>query len=131
MQKLDICPLFDAPAADTFHKAHICLLGDAAHASTRHQGSGAAIAIEDVFVLGTLVGDAKDAPSLEAVFTAYDIDLKPRTQKLVATSREASHLFAMALLGVGTNREAIKKKIEGRMSWMWNEDLTAEVHEAR
>ena len=34
----DLWALFDYPPADTFCKGRVCLLGDAAHASTPHQG---------------------------------------------------------------------------------------------
>ena len=38
MQKPDLWALFDYPPADTYFKGRVCLLGDAAHASTPHQG---------------------------------------------------------------------------------------------
>ncbi|RDW64794.1 hypothetical protein BP6252_10445 [Coleophoma cylindrospora] len=131
MQDLNTWALFDMPAVDVYYKGRVCLTGDAAHASTPHQGSGAAMAMEDAYVLGILLGDAKDPSSLQVAFAAYDNVRRPRTQKLVATSREASHLFSMELPGVGANREALKESIEGRMSWIWDEDLTSEVCAAR
>ena len=39
LQKPDIWALFDLPSAPTYFKGRICMLGDAAHASTPHNGT--------------------------------------------------------------------------------------------
>ena len=41
IEKPDVWGLFDYPAARTYYKGRTCLSGDAAHASTPHQGAGA------------------------------------------------------------------------------------------
>jgi len=41
MEKPDVWALFDHPPAPTYFKGRFALLGDAAHASTPHQGAGA------------------------------------------------------------------------------------------
>ncbi|RAL66883.1 hypothetical protein DID88_007665 [Monilinia fructigena] len=46
-------------------KGRIVLLGDAAHASTPHQGAGAGQAIEDAFILSNLLGDCAEVGILE------------------------------------------------------------------
>jgi 2-polyprenyl-6-methoxyphenol hydroxylase-like FAD-dependent oxidoreductase len=53
-----------------WHKGHVLLLGDAAHATTPHVGYGAGMAIEDAVVLGELAQGADDVEPLFAAFTA-------------------------------------------------------------
>ncbi|RYF44442.1 MAG: hypothetical protein EOO38_17910, partial [Cytophagaceae bacterium] len=57
LQKPDIWALFNHPPATTYYstKPLICLVGDAAHASTPHQGAGAGMCIEDVYILSQLL----------------------------------------------------------------------------
>ena len=50
----------------------MCLLGDSAHASTPHIGAGAAMAMEDEFLLSSLVGAIRDQMELEKAFRAFD-----------------------------------------------------------
>jgi 2-polyprenyl-6-methoxyphenol hydroxylase-like FAD-dependent oxidoreductase len=53
-----------------WHKGHVLLIGDAAHATTPHVGYGAGMAIEDAVVLGELVGRIEGGESLFDSFTA-------------------------------------------------------------
>lgn len=46
MEKPDEWALFEHPPAPTYVKGKLAILGDAAHASTPHQGAGAGMAIE-------------------------------------------------------------------------------------
>ncbi|KAL3448200.1 hypothetical protein BJX65DRAFT_276075 [Aspergillus insuetus] len=131
MTKTDIWALFDHPPADTYYKkAQICLLGDAAHATTPHQGSGAGMAIEDAFVLSRLLGHVREKSQLEAVFKAYDAVRRPRTQRLVETSRDAGYLYQFQKPGVGDNVEALRADLDGRMRWVWDIDLMEHLREA-
>lgn len=51
-----------------WHRGHVVLIGDAAHATTPHIGYGAGMAIEDAVVLGRMVGQFD---GVEALFTAF------------------------------------------------------------
>ncbi|TKA61886.1 hypothetical protein B0A49_11478 [Cryomyces minteri] len=131
MQKPDVWALFDHPPAPTYTKGRICLLGDAAHASTPHQGSGAGMAIEDAYVLSSLLGEISKPEELESVFKAYDTSRRGRTQKLVNTSREAGQLYEFELPGVGDDVEKFRENIEHRMAWIWTADLQGQLNEAK
>jgi len=103
LKKRDKWGLFDHPPARTYCGGRkICLLGDCAHASTPHQDAGAGMAIEDAAVLATLLAQIEepDPTVLEKVFTAYDAVRRPRTQRLVTTSRAAGLLYGLQLPGV-------------------------------
>jgi len=53
-----------------WHKGHVLLIGDAAHATTPHVGYGAGMAIEDAVVLGELIGTIDEVEPLFEAFTA-------------------------------------------------------------
>lgn len=129
MQKPDIWALFDHPPAKSYFKGRVCLLGDAAHASTPHQGSGAGMAIEDAYILSNLLVDVDRLEELEGAFQAYDAIRRPRTQKLVTTSRQAGMLYEFEL--EGDDLVKLQRNLENRMGWIWNEDLEQELEDAR
>lgn len=132
MEKCDIWALFDHQPAETYYqRGQVCLIGDAAHASTPHQGSGAGIAIEDALILSSLLGEVKDVEMLEAAFEAYEAVRKSRTQMLVTRSREQSMIYDFQADEVGDDIEKISEILPRRWDWIWNEDLEAELSEAK
>jgi salicylate hydroxylase len=131
MEKPDVWALFDHPPADTYYKGRVCLMGDAAHASTPHQGAGAGMAIEDAYVLGAVLGLVKDSRELEAAFSAYDAVRRQRSLDLVTTSRDAGHQWEFEAEGVEDDLEKFQKRLDERLDWIWNEDLSKEFNEAK
>ena len=131
VEKPDIWALFEHPPASTYYKGRVCMTGDAAHASTPHQGAGAGMAVEDAYVLSNLLGEAEDSAGAELAFKAYDAVRRERTQKLVATSREAGQLWELELDGVADDLGKVKENVEKRMRWIWEEDLEMEIQEGR
>lgn len=118
--------LFEHPPATTYHRnGRICLLGDCAHASTPHQGAGAGMAIEDAAVLSTLLGhiNNSDPAILAKVFEAYDQLRRPRSQKLVTTSRDAGQLYDFQKEGILDDPQKLRDDIEQRMRWIWEIDM--------
>lgn len=132
MEKHDVWALFNHRPARTYFQARprICLVGDAAHASTPHQGAGAGMCIEDCYILGELLGDATDVDDLEKVFQAYDMVRRPRSLKLVETSREAGMLYEFEE-PEGDDLEAIARNAEQRMSWIWDTDISMDLKSAK
>ena len=105
-------------------------MGDAAHASTPFQGQGAGQAIEDALVLVTLLGKVETPKQLPNAFAAYDQIRRPRSQKIVTTSRDSGRLTAMREEGIGDDIKKIGEKMSTRMHWIWNRDLAAQNREA-
>ncbi|KAI6091461.1 mannitol 1-phosphate dehydrogenase [Hypoxylon rubiginosum] len=130
MEKSDIWALFNDPPSATYYglSPRICLLGDAAHATTPHQGSGAGMCIEDCYILGRLIAEVSGAQDLGKAFRAYDEVRRPRTQKLVRTSREAGMLYEFE--AEGDDLEAIEKNFKSRMNWIWDVDLQKDLEKA-
>jgi salicylate hydroxylase len=109
----------------------LALLGDAAHASTPHQGAGAGQAIEDAFILSNLLGQTKSAKEIEKAFSAYDAIRRPRSQKVVKTSRDAAAIYEFEDAKLGLDLDLIKQTLEARYNWIWDEDLPQQLRQAQ
>ncbi|KAF6831625.1 mannitol 1-phosphate dehydrogenase [Colletotrichum plurivorum] len=128
MQKADVWALFDHPPSPTYYSGRVCLLGDAAHASTPHKGSGAGMAIEDAYVLGNLLGFVDSAEGIENAFAVYDRTRRERSQRLVADSREQGQLYELELQD---DPAWIADSLSTRMDWVWEYDLREELERGR
>ncbi|TVY45272.1 6-methylsalicylic acid decarboxylase [Lachnellula subtilissima] len=126
MENPDVWALFDHPPAPNYYKGRLAILGDAAHASTPHQGAGADQAIEDAYILTHLLGKVNSLEDIEDAFRAYDHVRRPRTQKVVA-----ARLYEFEDETVGTDLYLLKKNLETRYNWIWNEDLLQQLETAQ
>ncbi|KIW84027.1 hypothetical protein Z517_03273 [Fonsecaea pedrosoi CBS 271.37] len=124
----DIWALFDHPSLDTYTRGRLCLMGDAAHASTPFQGAGAGMAVEDAYVLGSLLTSIRSGDQLESAFQAFDALRRERTQRLVTSSRESGQLWHFEL--EGDDVEKIRDLLASRMRWIWEYDIEADVRAA-
>jgi salicylate hydroxylase len=129
MQKPDIWALFMHPPASTFFRGRVCLLGDAAHATTPHHGAGAGMCIEDGLILSRLLQEANSVDDLARVFKAYDEVRRPRGLENVVKSKEAGMLYDFEL--EGDDLDKIEENFTTRMRWIWDEDLNAQIEKAR
>ncbi|KFZ10498.1 hypothetical protein V501_05170 [Pseudogymnoascus sp. VKM F-4519 (FW-2642)] len=131
MEKFDVWALFEHPPAPTYYKGRLCLLGDAAHASTPHQGAGAGQAIEDAFILSHLFGQVHSAADITQAFKAYDAVRRPRSQRVVTTSKEAGCLYEMEDEEVGNDLDKARENLLARCKWIWENDLNSQFREAQ
>jgi len=124
--------IFEHPYISTFAKSRVAILGDAAHASTPHQGAGAGQAIEDAHVLSELLGDSciKFAKDVVAAFKAYDEVRRPRSQRVVTTSKENAYLLCLCMDGVGDDEAKLKDTFQQHLHWLWDLDVQGQ-EEAR
>lgn len=106
------------------------LLRDGAHATTPFQGQGAGQAVEDALVLEALLGRTKTVEHISNAFTAYDEIRRPRSQRVVTTSREAGQLLAMKQEGIGSDIEKMRQALDTRMHWIWHRSQSAQVEAA-
>lgn len=83
-----VAPLFDLKPLQQWSRDGLCLVGDAAHATTPNLGQGACQAIEDAYVFGQLlqrysIADAIDLyPSIRMKKAHYIVDKSWRLGKL-------------------------------------------------
>ncbi|KAH9209788.1 hypothetical protein DL95DRAFT_449175 [Leptodontidium sp. 2 PMI_412] len=138
--------LYDHLPAPTYVKGRVALLGDAAHATTPHQGQGAGMGFEDSFILSSILGQMLNETdsdqvnikkkksgsqswnaTIEACFRAYDEVRRKRTQEVTRTSREAMEIWGFAGEGIGRDLEKMKANADVRMNWIWDIDLPGEV----
>lgn len=116
----DLWALFDSKPVPTFYKGHLALLGDSAHATLPHQGAGAGQAIEDAAVLAAVLADPsiRTAADIPIAFRAYDAIRRPRSQKVVSTSREASKVYNFEG-EIGSDLGKIAADALTRWHWIW------------
>lgn len=125
--------IFDHPSISTYARSRVAILGDAAHASTPHQGAGAGQAIEDSHILAEVLGDPRVAEAEHAIraFQAYDAVRRPRSQRVVTTSKENAYLLCLSLEGVGDDEEKLRETFQQRLRWLWDVDVEEEAKRAR
>lgn len=138
MRNSDIWALFNHSPCTTYvsDDGHVCLIGDAAHATTPHKGSGAGMAIEDAYVLGHLVSEALAVAgddnvdtnkAIAAAFRVYDATRRQRTQRLVEDSRESGQLYDLEHPEFGVDKDKIRESLLTRMEWVWQHDVKDEL----
>ncbi|KAB8621922.1 hypothetical protein FH972_026031 [Carpinus fangiana] len=131
---LDRWAIFDLgehPLA-SYCKGRVCLLGDAAHATSPHHGAGAGFCIEDSAVMSALIQHANTISakrvcsvykSLEAAFAAFDQSRRERTQWLVQSSRITGNLYDWMDPNAGQNKDQIYNELNERCQYIWNADI--------
>lgn len=82
-EKIFVNDIIDLEPIFQWQKDRVCLIGDAAHATTPNMGQGACQAIEDAYILGKLFGEGKNA---EQVFTQYEELRMKKAHYIVNTS---------------------------------------------
>ena len=105
--------MWDTLPSETYYKGNVCMLGDAAHATTPFQGQGAGQALEDSFVLESLMSLVDKPEEVAFAFKAYDKIRRPRTQKIVKTSREMGEIVALRLPGIQDHVKEFKVRTHG------------------
>jgi salicylate hydroxylase len=82
--------LYDRPAAPTWVKGQVALLGDAAHPMLPYLAQGAAMALEDAVALADGVAMTAD---WEAALQQYQDARKARCERVVDTARRNGRIF--------------------------------------
>lgn len=82
-EKIIAGEIFDLKPIHKWQSQNICLIGDAAHATTPNLGQGACQAIEDAYVIGKLLDNGF---SIENVFQQYESIRKKKAHNIVNTS---------------------------------------------
>jgi 2-polyprenyl-6-methoxyphenol hydroxylase-like FAD-dependent oxidoreductase len=73
-----------------WHKGRICLLGDAAHATTPNMGQGGAQGVEDAYYMSNILSKVKDYPE---AFKIFESERKKKVNNIVNSSWKLGKLI--------------------------------------
>ena len=105
-------------------------MGDAAHAMTPWQGSGAGQAIEDAMILASLLANIKTAEEINDAFRAYDGIRRPRSQQVVESSTITGLMMSGKGPDTGLDLSRLKDGMWSRWDFIHNLDMKAHKEEA-
>ena len=97
------------------------------------------MALEDSYILSSLLGrlvsqagDGKQpsTPAISAALYAYDHVRRPRSQRLVETSRQAGIVYEFQGPSEGDDPDKISLNLNRRYKWIWVKDLKEDLGEA-
>lgn len=80
-------PTRDMSALATWYQSRVCVMGDAAHATSPSAGQGASMALEDAIVLGKCL---RDIQTTERAFATFQGLRKARVEALIGQARRTS-----------------------------------------
>lgn len=118
-EKLFFSEISDLEPMKNWFQENVCLVGDAAHATTPNLGQGACQAIEDAYVIGKLLEKNRD---FNSVFEEFQKIRKTKVNEIVSTSRKIGQIshwekgtslrnFTMKLLPESMKNKQIEKII--------------------
>jgi salicylate hydroxylase len=108
--------LVELPRLPRWSLGRVVLLGDAAHAPLPHQGQGAGLAIEDAYVLGTLLTEG-GLNEYGRAFTAFEELRRRRAWTVQAYSRVAGRAYKVAG-EAAARRDASWSSLPRRIGWI-------------
>ena len=136
VSKWAIFDLADHPAA-TYASGRVAVAGDAAHASSPFHGAGASMGVEDALVICELLAglgagsDDVQPGQLAAALRAYSNVRIPRTQWLMASSRQMGDMYQYRYGPTGSDAARIKDEFIQRQRKVWDFDPEEMVEGAR
>jgi salicylate hydroxylase len=104
--------------APTYVKGRVCIAGDADHAVTPWQASGAATALEDAVVLRTLFAQIKSTDEVEQVLKTYDAICRPRSQRIAESSRQTGRILSGIADDIGSDPVKMHDALKDQWSFI-------------
>ncbi|KAJ3754575.1 hypothetical protein EV360DRAFT_73589 [Lentinula raphanica] len=95
LENATIWPIFDLQPLKTYVTPRIALLGDAAHSMSPHLGAGACTAIEDAYILGSLISKARltTPKDVKSVLDVYNSLRQPYGNEIMRWAREMGEYY--------------------------------------
>lgn len=122
--------LWEHLPARTYVSGPICVVGDAAHATTPWQGSGAGMSIEDSLIISTLLGRSRNREEALVALKTYDEVRRPRTQRIVESSRGTGAIQMGRGEDTGLDLDRLRQKLLPRWDFIIDFDNEKHVAEA-
>lgn len=117
-------------STSTYANGRVCIVGDAAHATTPWQGAGTGQAFEDALILGTLLGEVELPSEITHAFQAYDAVRRDRCQRVIDSSRGTGLIFCGQDPDAGLDPDKIRTIMAPRWGFIYGIDLVAYKEEA-
>lgn len=122
--------LYDRPPLPRWTDGRIALLGDAAHPMLPFLAQGAAMAVEDAWVLAQAISDP--GRSVSEALTSYEAQRLPRTSRVQAGSRSNAKTFHKRTLPAQLMTygpmwlagQVASSIVRGRLDWLYGYDVT-------
>jgi 2-polyprenyl-6-methoxyphenol hydroxylase-like FAD-dependent oxidoreductase len=110
----------------TWHRGHLIVIGDAAHAPAPTSGQGASMAVEDGIVLA---GALRDAPSIPAAFASFEARRRARVERIVAWGAQGSSTKTPGAFGRLARDVALQLLFryvvtERSLAWMYDDRVS-------
>ena len=123
----------DQDPAPTYARGRVCIVGDAAHASSPFQGVGACIGVEDALALCETLGAVQNqgAVATGRALQAYSQSRIERGQWVVRSSREMGQMYQWRYGPTGRDAERSRSKLEQASQKVWDYDVGAMVARVR
>ncbi|KAI8622915.1 putative salicylate hydroxylase [Xylariaceae sp. FL1651] len=139
--KWGIYDMYDHPAP-TYARGLVCIAGDAAHASSPHQGAGACMGVEDALVLCEVLAEARDRRRdsksqttdrlvVNRALQAFSSVRLERSQWLVHSSREMGEMHQWRHGPTGRDAQSCRAKLEKASRRLWDFSVEKMVLDAR
>ncbi|EIW82773.1 FAD/NAD(P)-binding domain-containing protein [Coniophora puteana RWD-64-598 SS2] len=107
----------------------VALLGDAAHSMTPYQGSGAGQAVEDAYVLATLLGHpGTTLATVPRALAVYDEVRRPFAIGIADASQEVGRISGLQM---DLPSSEIGPKIAEITSWAWETEIDGMLEDAK
>lgn len=118
--------LWEHLPSKTYTSGPLCIIGDAAHATTPWQASGGGMSIEDSFLLSSLLSHANSVTEAVNALKAYDEVRRPRTQRIVESSRGTGEIMTGRGGETKMPLDQVREKLVHR--WEFIFDVKLEKH---
>ena len=121
--------LFRYPLRKNWYKDRVVLIGDAAHPTLPFLAQGAAMAIEDSFVLASKFSEF---PTILSAFTEFQSDRLPRVQRVIDASAKNARTFHLSntiarlvfLTILQLFSKFLPRLLLKRFNWIYDKDVT-------
>ncbi|PWY79151.1 putative salicylate hydroxylase [Aspergillus heteromorphus CBS 117.55] len=140
LTKWALYDMYEHPAA-SYCRGRVCLVGDAAHASSPHHGAGACMGVEDCLAMVTALDSVRGVVqerkalgvrgAVRQAFEAVNAVRWERSQWQVRSARETGDIYEWMYPGSGDSSERCKQEIEGRTRRIWEFSVEEMVREVR
>lgn len=117
-------------STSTYANGRVCIVGDAAHATSPWQGAGAGQAFEDAMILGALLGEIKQPADLAAAFQVFDSVRRDRCQRVIDSSRGTGLILCGQDPDAGLDHSKMMGVLAPRWGFIGGLDLVAYKEEA-